>query len=212
MSPGQKDKKFFITATFLVVIYLAGVIGLLSSYKNLFLFLTPFSLLLSASLVFINHKDFNKNFYVFCFTSFLTGFFIEVIGTKTGLIFGNYTYGNTLGIKLFDVPVIIGINWLVLIYCIGIICSKLNIPFFLKSFIGAGMLVILDFFIEVVAVKYDFWGWQCSAPPVKNFIGWFVVSFVLLLIFNQLKFNKVNPIAKVLFIVQLIFFTLLTIL
>jgi putative membrane protein len=40
---------------------------------------------------------------------------LEVVGVKTGLIFGEYKYGSTLGIKLFEVPLIIGFNWVFVI-------------------------------------------------------------------------------------------------
>src|SRR5689334_23098853 len=37
----------------------------------------------------------------------------EVIGVATGAIFGAYSYGEVLGFKLLEVPLIIGLNWVV---------------------------------------------------------------------------------------------------
>ena len=216
MADGQKDNGLFAVPTrrkvstiILIVIHLAGIIGLHSVYKDLFLMFTPFNLLLSITLLLLNHKEFNRSFYIFCFIVFLSGYFIELIGVRTGTIFGHYAYGNTLGIKLLEVPVIIGINWLILLYCIGVICNGLKFSILIKSILGALMLVILDFFIEIVAVKYDFWSWSASTPPVQNFIAWFIISFLLLLLFNALNFNKSNKLAKGLFIIQLVFFVVL---
>lgn len=212
MSTEQKDKTLFVTTIILVVIHLAGVIGILSSYCGLFLMLSPLNLLISTFLLFLNHKEFNRNFYIFCAISFLTGFFIEVVGVRTGMIFGDYTYDRTLGFQVFNVPVIIGVNWLMLIYSIGSILSELNSSIVIKSVLGAMMLVTLDFFIEPVAVKYNFWDWYEGTVPMQNYIAWFFVSFALLLLFYKLNFNKENRLAKALFIVQLVFFTLLTVL
>ena len=39
----------------------------------------------------------------------------EAIGVNTGLLFGTYEYGANLGFKIFGVPLIIGVNWTVLI-------------------------------------------------------------------------------------------------
>ena len=46
--------------------------------------------------------------------AFAIGFSAELIGVHSGMLFGNYSYGNNLGLKLAEVPLIIGINWGVL--------------------------------------------------------------------------------------------------
>ncbi len=209
MAEGQKDKRLFVSAIILMVVHLAGIIGIHSSYKELFLSCTPVTLMLCLILLLWNHKDFGKPFLLFSLLTFLSGFFIEVAGVKTKMIFGDYAYGDTLGIKLLDVPLIIGVNWLLLVYCIGVISNKLPASTMVKSLFGAALLTATDLFIEVVAVKYDFWEFACSIPPPQNFMAWFVISFVLLLLFYSLNFNKENKLASILFAVQLIFFMIL---
>ena len=51
---------------------------------------------------------------------FATGIAVEIIGTATGGLFGDYQYGNVLGPSIQKVPFIIGINWFITIYCCGI--------------------------------------------------------------------------------------------
>lgn len=205
----QKDKRLFVSAAILIVVHLSGIIGIHSSYKELFLLCTPFNLLLSIGLLFWNHNDFQKPFLIFSAIAFFSGFLIEVMGVKTGVIFGDYSYGNTLGWKLFDVPVIIGVNWLLLVYCVGSIFSKIRKSDLTKAFLGAALLTGMDLFIEVVAIKYDFWEWRGLYPPIRNFFAWYFVSFFLLLAFYHFPFQKENKLAKVLFGVQLIFFIVL---
>ena len=210
MSNGQKDKWLFASSIALVVIHLAGIIGIHSSYRDLFLVLSPLNLIVSISILFLNHKTFTQPFALFCVIVFAGGFLVEVIGVKTGIIFGNYTYGNTLGIQFLGVPIIIGINWLMLIYCVGIICNRFyNSSDLLKSMFGAIMMVFLDFFIEPVAIKYDFWSWTKIVIPFQNYIAWYILSFLFLMLFYSSKFSKENKLAPVLFIIQLIFFVTL---
>ena len=45
---------------------------------------------------------------------------LNITGANTGLIFGNYTYGNILGMKVLGVPLIIGLNWFIVMYCAGV--------------------------------------------------------------------------------------------
>jgi uncharacterized membrane protein len=208
----KKDKRFLISTILLIVVHVAGIIGLHSTYKELFLSLTPFNLLISAFLLALNHRQFNRSFIFFTLIIFFAGFFIEVIGVKSGLLFGNYYYGNTLGWKLMNVPIVIGVNWLMLIYSAGIISDQINRNIYLKSTAGAALLVGLDLLIEQSAGKYGFWQWLNTIIPFQNYIAWFCVSFIFLLLFHSVNFNKSNKLAGVLLAVQFLFFALLFIL
>ncbi len=210
MSTVQKNKTLFYSVLALVIIHLAGVIGIKSSWSALFLSLTPVNLMVCTALFFINHKTKNTSFYVFAIVVFLCGFFVEVAGVATGKVFGVYTYGATLGLKLFAVPLVMGLNWLMLIYCAGCICHKLKTNIVFKSITGAAMLTALDILIEPSAMRYDFWNWAQSIIPVQNFVAWFVISFVLLLFFFKMDIEKNNALARPFYLVQLIFFALLT--
>ncbi len=192
-----------------MILHTVGVIGLLSEYKELFLKLTSINLLISFIIVLLNQKEKNKHFILFCCIVFDLGFIIELIGVKTGFIFGNYNYGETLGFKLFDIPLIIGINWLLLIYCTGVMIEKVSENSITKSTIGALLLVFLDLLIEPVAIKYDFWAWENGIIPLQNYVAWFLISFIFLIIFNKLNFGKNNFVAKIFLAVQLIFFIVL---
>ncbi len=202
----RKDKILFVSISILVIYNLVGFIGIHSIFQNLFLSLTPLSLLLSTVLLFLNNQQLNKRFILFCFIVFVSGFLIEVTGVKSGVVFGNYSYGATLGVKLFNVPLIIGINWLMLVYMAGCIFSELKTNIVIKSLLGATSLVLLDLFIEPVAIKYDFWTWKNGTIPLQNYCAWFVVSFLLLLVFYKSNFSKSNRFAIILFSMQLVFF------
>src|SRR5688572_616881 len=154
------SKKVAFSVAVLVIFHLVGFWGLIFSgnptyYQNL----TPLNLLLTNFLLFANHKHFNKAFFGFVALTFLTGFFAEVIGVHTGLLFGNYAYGEALGFQLWNVPVLIGLNWVLLVYTTGIFARNLFKNAALAAFTGALLMVGLDFFIEPVAMNYDFWSW-----------------------------------------------------
>jgi uncharacterized membrane protein len=191
----------------LISAHIAGLIGLhIELLRPLFLVLVPFNLLLSAFLLFTYHPDWSRPFIVFAISTALIGYLVEVAGVATGVIFGEYTYGSTLGPKIAEVPLLIGLNWLMLIYSIGIITNKLKTNLFFKALAGSFLMVLLDLFIEQTAIRNDFWTWQSSSIPLLNYIGWFIVSFILFMLFYLLPFTKKNPLAILLFVVQLAFF------
>jgi putative membrane protein len=106
----------------------------------------------------------------------------------------------------------IGINWLMLVYAAGVSMQRFRLksPLF-RILIGAAILVLLDLLIEPVAVKFDYWTWFNNTIPLKNYICWFGISAVFLLLFESFKFKTQSIVAPVLLLVQFIFFALLQI-
>lgn len=207
-----------ISIALIIIFHLVGLIGFsLDDLIPLFKILVPAHLLLMTFILFFNHKDWNTHFYVFLISVFLFSFSIESIGTNTGVIFGEYTYLTTLGYKIFNTPLMIGINWIILVYSAGVYLHRLMpsnsaSSVLIKSLMGAAILTIIDFFIEPMAIKYEYWTWHGTTVPLQNYVAWFITAFVFMLVFNKLKFNKSNPIAHILLIVQSLFFVLLSVL
>ncbi len=200
-----------IASALLILFHLVGAIGLLSPYKELVLQLTPINLILSTVILLSLQMEFNRSFLIFCLIIFLSGFFLEVAGIQTGVIFGNYKYGQTLGIQFLNVPLVMGFNWLMLIYSAGVIFEPLKTNKYIKSLLGSGLLVGLDLLLEPVAIKYDFWTWDQGIIPIQNYIAWFIAAFFMLLLFYNLNFSKNNRLALLLYIVQFVFFSILNI-
>ena len=200
-------KKLLISVVVLVIFHLVGFWGMVfSPDPTYFQNLTPLNLLLTAFLLFINHRNFNAAFFLFFTGTFLAGFFAEVVGIHTGWLFGQYSYGAALGFKLWEVPLIIGLNWVILVYCTGILARKWQQNRFGAAFLAAVLMVLLDFFIEPVALAYDFWGWKNGAIPAWNFVCWFGLAFVLQLAFQRAEFEKNNRMAGPVFATILLFF------
>lgn len=202
-------RRRFLSIAAIVIVYLVGLIGLPSEYRETFTALTPVTLLFSGVVLFINHKQWNPSFLVFLVTAFMVGYLVEVLGVKTGVVFGEYEYGATLGPKLWDVPLIIGLNWAMLIYSCGVVLERFQARLLPRTALGATLMVMLDILMEPVAIDYDFWSWTTGEIPVQNYLAWFVVSFGLLLLFNLMRFNKVNVVGEWFFGTQMVFFGLM---
>ena len=200
--------KTIICTIFIVMFHLVGLDGFLNSdLEQLFIALVPYHLLLMLSLLAISTGDFSFNFRVFAIIVYLAGFFIEVIGVNTGLVFGSYTYGEALGFKLFSTPLLIGVNWLILVYCTGVFLEQFKIKSsFFFSLLGALILLSLDFLIEPIAIRFDYWSWAGGQIPLQNYLGWYLFSFLLFWIFRGLDFQKQNKAAIVLLFAQAGFF------
>lgn len=192
----------------LTIVYLVGIAGILGDIHPQFIYLTPLNLLFSMALVLWHHEGWKPAHVIFCIICFTVGLVSEIIGVQTGLIFGEYTYGPVLGLKIWDTPVLIGLNWLMLVYCSSVLVNGVlpQLHYFLKAILAAAAMVGLDFFIEPVAVAYDFWSWENEHIPVQNYMAWFLIALVLCMLFQKMVGRQINKVAVALFILQLVFF------
>lgn len=188
--------------------YLTGLIGLQWSVTlPFFKLLVPFHLIISTIVLFLYDEASHKSMLFFCLFTFTACIAIEALGVYTGAIFGQYLYGDTLGWKILNVPLVIGANWLLLVYCIGIILNTYSNNAFFKSLIGGALIVLLDVLIEPVAMHLDFWNWHNSEVPFQNYLAWYIISFLLLWLFYNLPFQKKNKLAGLMLGCQFLFFT-----
>lgn len=205
------DKRLTLVAgIFLLIIYLVGIAGIsISSLRSDFVDLTPYTLLLSAVILFAFHRRWNLRFIAAIVVIALAGFWVEVLGVKTGVIFGGYSYGPVLGIKWKQVPLIIALNWLILIYCSYIIAGKLLRSALPRLALTAALMVGMDVIMEPVAITLDMWTWEAVAPPLQNYAAWFGISFLFAGLLHYLKIEVVNPLAGYLFFYLVMFFGIL---
>jgi Predicted membrane protein len=142
----------------------------------------------------------------------ILGFTIEVIGVSTGVPFGNYSYGSGLSIKLFDVPVVLIANW-ALLTSISLYAT-IKTPPLIQVSLPPVLITLLDFFIEPVAIHYNWWSWEYQDVPLSNYLGWVVSAFFInLLLINTIKENNLKKntvgISQFLLFVQFLFFGVL---
>lgn len=199
-----------IAKIIVVALHLVGIIGLsLPEYRWLFLLLTPFQLLSSMILILVFHRGWNDAFPIFAAAAFWIGFGSELIGIHTGYLYGDYVYGASLGPKLWDVPLVIGVNWFILVYLTGAVFHKSIPNDYYAAFLGAVSMTALDYIMEPVAVALDFWSWKFEIIPVENYLGWFIVAFLIHLIYRKVKFEKENSLAAFLLVALILFFGIL---
>ncbi len=178
---------------------------------NLFMLITPYTLVLVTVAIFSHHKEWNTKTIVVLASIFMLSIFIEIIGVATGKLFGTYAYGNGLGIKIADVPVIIGLNWIFLVYASNSIISKYtskNIPIIVGA---AALMLLYDILLEKVAPLMDMWLFSKNDPPVSNYVVWFLLALVFNWAIQQFQINTDNRSARWLFFIQLVFFVIIAI-
>ena len=197
----------------IIIIYTVGIIGFsIPNFRSLFQSLTPLNLMGGFIVLMLFHEKLNTKFVVIASSIAILGFTIEMIGVNTGIIFGEYSYGKTLGIGLMNTPFLIGLNWLLLVYMSWDIIGRITENLWVKISVSALLMLLYDFIMEPVAMLTDMWQWPSSEIPMQNYIAWFLIAAFMfgILAFSKLRFR--NPMSVPLFIAQLVFFGFLNIL
>lgn len=168
----------------------------------------PINIILSTLLVVKFQTEFNVRFFGFIAFTFLTGLAAEIIGVNTGWIFGNYSYGEVLGLKIFNTPLLIGLNWFLVAYCTICLIDYMPANAWIKYLAGIFLLVALDYFIEPAAIRLGFWNWENGNIPLGNYSGWAAISGLILAQGFLLPFSRKNKVAAITYLLQLTFFML----
>ena len=192
------------------IFHISGLIGIIYSNASWFIKATPLNLLLSFTLLIINFK-WNKKLFFLVIICFSIGMISEIIGVNYGILFGEYSYGNALGIKFLGVPLIIGINWCILVFITGYISRFFFDSLIARTFLGIFLMLSLDIVMEPIAPILDFWKFKQGLASFNNYVGWAIVSFPLQLLFHRLNHNIEGTFPFHLYILQFIFFTILLI-
>lgn len=148
----------------------------------------------------------------FVFKSFLVGvagFILEIDGVKTGIIFGEYSYGTALGPKLMDVPLILGFNWFFMVYCSSQIAGYFKLPMVPTALLSGAIMTAYDLILEPNAIALGYWHWHSGSIPIQNYIAWFIAGSVFSLFYIYRSIRVHNSMAVFLFSIQVIFFSLL---
>lgn len=201
----MKNKIGKISLFFLLVFHAVGLVGLLQGPE--LARLSYLNILICAIAVFLNESNFKKSAIALA-VIFVFGFLIEYIGITTGLLFGDYSYGNSLGLKWLDVPLIIGLNWFVIVAVSVNVVRWIKWPVYILAFVAGIVATAMDALIEPFAIKNDFWEWSNNVIPLFNYLCWYAFATAFAFIYLKLSKEK-NQVAIYLFFIWLVFFGVL---
>lgn len=225
----KKYSKVQIATAVAILFHVIGIAGIAYSGRpDFFISTTPFHLLLMSALIFYTQNKINKSFLIGMISCVVLGFVAEWIGVHTGYLFGSYSYGKGLGLKWMGIPLLIGINWWMIIYGSASTMellwrkiagnaedlkssTRLKIISFLVD--GAALATLFDWVMEPVAIRLGYWSWHgLVLPPGYNYLCWFLLSNLMLFIVRKSVQENPNRFAMHLLMIQLTYFSLLRIL
>lgn len=195
---------------FILIFFSVGVAGLsLPWTRQVFTYMIPWSFLLYTGILAFADRTPLKRLIWISIVIALTGFFVEVAGVTSGVLFGEYAYGKAMGPAIWGVPVVMGLTWLMMMYLTAAVTQQFTMHPVFRPVLTATLMVVYDFLLEPVAMWLNMWNWRGGDVPMMNYIMWFLVSLILGSLFPILRIRIRNPLAGVMLSAQLGFFLLL---
>jgi len=200
-----------IVAGCIVIFYLVGAIG--HAYEVLLpimITITPVFLSIFGVIAIVPALlQQQLSFYLWAAVTFAVTFTLEAVGTATGAIFGPYTYGNVLGPQLFDVPLLIAFNWLLVIIGAALLVKRfVKVPV-LSALITGVIAAGFDFIMEPTAIALSYWQWETVKIPLQNYGAWFLIAFAAALPLDFIELKTKSLLPSFYMIIQAMYFFIL---
>ena len=115
---------------------------------------------------------------------------LEAVGTRTGWPFGEYDYGDALRPTVAGVPLAVGLAWWAMAVPARDVAARLVAPGWRRVALGAVALTAWDVLLDPQMVDEGYWTWDGGGPwrdvPLSNYVGWFLVSVVVMVVLDRL--------------------------
>jgi uncharacterized membrane protein len=120
----------------------------------------------------------------------LFGYFIELLGVHSGWPFGIYSYDQSLGLAIFDVPVVVPFAWVMMVHPALVAARRVTTKW---TFIyGGALLAGWDLFLDPQMVAAGRWTWEVTGAhipfvpdvPLSNFFGWLLAGGAIVALLN----------------------------
>jgi uncharacterized membrane protein len=152
----------------------------------------------------VYHKNWLRLWEIIACTLF--GLILEIGNTYLA---HSYFYSSNFFVRIFNVPLVIGFGWAVIIYCAMLLSDQYKIKWYWRPFLDALTVLSLDLSMDAVAIRLGFWKWliplnaEWYGVPFENLIGWMLValSFSFLIRFIR-TLNPKRYLTKVLMLVS----------
>lgn len=189
-----------------------GFVGLAIPWSSpFFVMLTPLAVVGVLAILIIGHDSpMNWQFYVSLGIVFALSYVVELLKVNVFFPPSVYFYGDSFGPLLFEIPLIIGLAWVALLYICAAMAERLKVNVVMKVLVASGLMVLFDAALELVAHGLDFWYWIHGAS-MWNYLMWFVASVLMFTIMKLLGVCIKNKVTTTMYVSMIVFLLALSI-
>ncbi len=183
-----------------------GFIGLAIPWTfPFFVVLTPLAVVVAwAMLIMAHERPIDWRFFTALGIVFALSYAVELLKVHVFFVEDVFFFGDSFGPVLLNIPLMIGLCWVALLYICAAMAERLNANAVVKVLAGAGLVLIFDIVLELVAHKLDLWYWTWELP-IWNYVVWFVAALGMLSIMKAFGVRIENKLATTMYVSLIIF-------
>ena len=151
----------------------SAMVGISLGYTEWFLSKTPLNMLILCGVLLALYPVASPKYVAYTLFVMLLSILVEMHGVHYGILFGPYHYLHFLGPKVNGVPLIIGVNWAILVLSTGALATHFIRSVPLRIVVATVGMVLMDALIEPLAPRFNFWVFEAGMPNWVNYAGWF---------------------------------------
>lgn len=189
-----------------------GFVGLVIPYTfPFFVMLTPLAIVVALGMLIMGHqRPFDWRFFTAMGVVFILSYVVELLKVHIFFHENIFIFGDSFGPILLNIPMLIGLCWVTLLYICAAIVERLKTNTVMKILAASGLVVFFDIVVELVAHKLDLWYWMWEIP-IWNYLIWFVAALVMFTIMKLFKVNIENKLALPMYMTLIVFMLLLSV-
>ena len=189
-----------------------GFVGLAIPYTfPFFVLLTPLAIVVALGMLIMGHqRPLDWRFFTAMGIVFVLSYVVELLKVHVFFLENVFVFGDSFGPVLLNIPLLIGLCWVALIYICAAIAERLKTNTVMKVLAASGLVVFFDIVVELVAHKLDFWYWMWEIP-FWNYLMWFVAALVMFTIIKLFKVNIENKLALPMYMTLIVLMLLLSV-
>ena len=187
-----------------------GFVGLAIPWTfPFFVMLTPLAVVVAwAMLIMAHERPIDWRFFSALGIVFALSYAVELLKVHAFFVEDVFFFGDSFGPILLNIPLMIGLCWVALLYICAAVAERLNTNVVVKVLASSGLVVLFDIALELVAHKLDFWYWTWEIP-IWNYVLWFVSAVVMFTIMKLFGVRIENRLATTMYVTLIIFLLLL---
>ncbi|WP_019010942.1 carotenoid biosynthesis protein [Deinococcus aquatilis] len=144
-----------------------------------------------SAFLYVQEKENTAKAAAMAALAFAVGLGVEVLGSRTGIPFGVYSYAGAPAPTLLTVPLIVPLGWFAFTLAGLLLAGG-------RAWLAGVLLALWDVGLEPLMTAQRYWVWNDPAPvwagaPIQNFIGWWAVGSGIAWAFTRIAPGLFGP-------------------
>lgn len=137
----------------------------------------------------------NKEMSANLIMAFAYGLILEILNVHLS---GSYLYSSQFALRIYDVPVAIGIGWAIIYYVSLKTAEMYRLKWWQAPLLMALIALSIDLAFDVIAIRLGFWQWRIPLSqewfgvPYDNLFGWMAVIWTFTFFIGLSQRDSVN--------------------